>query len=94
MWTLLMLLLAANAVACPKGSSEYRGECVLDIEPEKPPTVKPDNVKRPERGTPTYMTGEVNLFNAPNLRDQDEKQDQEKAQAEQSGKRAAGLLSR
>lgn len=61
MKTLLALAVAfavpSLAVACPKGSEPYNGNCVVDIQPEKDntPSVKPVSNEAPPRDKmPSY----------------------------------------
>ena len=89
--TLAVLMLVAHiAGACPSGSIEWEGTCSKDIKPEIAPSVQPSDEKPPRSGLSAEHRGDAILM-LPSLKDQDEKADQEKAEADQAGKKAAGI---
>jgi hypothetical protein len=89
---ILIVLLSASAMACPKGSTEYEGNCAIDLpvaESEKP--VAPSDEKPPTDKMPSYEREGVHALMPPSLVAQDEKEDQQRAQATDEGKKAAGI---
>lgn len=91
----LLLLLSSVAIACDKGCTEWEGICACDApkassqEPEINYASDEKPSKHPE---PAYQRGEVNIVEAENMGTQDMKIDQEKAQADLDGKKAAKII--
>jgi hypothetical protein len=99
MKSLIAVLLLVPAVSfakkCPSGTEPYKGECVSsDATPYGADPVKPSEEKVPEEKMPSWQRPDVTVVNAPNMADADAKLDQEKAQADHDGKKAAGLLNK
>ncbi len=69
----------AQAKDCPKGSYEYRGDCVLDIQPETAKSVQPSDEKPPKDKMPSYQREGVKVLMPDNLASRDEKANGEKA---------------
>lgn len=94
MKTLAILLLSSVAVACPSGTILYQGMCA-DVPAPKDtvpvPEVKPSDEKPSHHPEAAWERGEVNAATPPSLVTEDAKLDQQKAQAEEQGKKAAGL---
>lgn len=91
---LLVVTATAQATACKVGfvDSDVPGVCVEHdtskdttnpawVSDEKPPTNK----------MPSYQREGVTVVDAPSTRQEDEKFDQEKREADKSGKKAAGI---
>jgi len=88
---MLVMFLAGNAVACPTGSYEYRGDCVVDIKPITAAPVKPSDEKPPTDKMPSYQREGVQIVDAPNMAFDDAKRDAEVRSADAEGKKAAGI---
>jgi hypothetical protein len=56
-----VLFVASLAVACPSGSYEWNGNCVVDLQPEKDttPSVKPSDERPSRHPEPAWQRGEV-----------------------------------
>lgn len=91
LWIGVLLLAPTVAVACPTGMSEWNKECVVDIQPEIAPSVKPSDEKPPDDKMPSYQRADVKVIDVPSTATDDIKLDQEKAAADAEGKRAAGI---
>lgn len=85
------ILLTAAAVACGPGSYAFKDTCVVDIQPIAEPSVKPSDEKPPTDKMPSYQREGITVITVPELSASDAKADREKAEADQSGKRAAGI---
>lgn len=93
-WLLVVLAVlpvSAEALNCGKGSYEYRGGCVLDIQPNIAPPVQPSEELPPSDKMPSYQREGVKLVDAPSTAAEDERMDQEKIEATKQGKKAAGI---
>lgn len=88
---LMLLVVPVSALSCPKGSYEYQGECVLDLKPITADPVKPSDELPPSDKMPSWQREGVHLIDAPNMAQDDAKQDQEKLEADRQGKKAAGI---
>lgn len=88
MWVLIVLLLAAPVLACPKDTTEYKGACYAEIEPQKDttPSVVPSDEKPPKDKMPSYQREGVHADMPPVS-----KEDEDKNKASWEGKKAAGL---
>lgn len=88
------MLLAAPAVAssCPSGCEEYQGNCACDLQAHKAPEVNYASDEKPRKEqVREWESGEVKADMPQNLIAADSKLDQERAQADQEGKIAAGV---
>lgn len=92
MKTLLIVVLCASwSWACPKGSTEYEGNCVVDIKPETGPSVVPSAERPPKDKMPSYQREGIKVIELPSLISADAKQDREWNDADMAGKKAAGI---
>lgn len=92
----LISVLAWSAVpfllACPKGTSEYEGNCAADIPAEQAvQTFVPSNEKPRRSQQPEWQTGAVTAAMPPSEASKDAKLDAERTSADNEGKKAAGL---
>jgi hypothetical protein len=90
-WFIVLLAVPVSAVACPKGSFEYNGECAVDIQPITAEAVKPSDEKPPSDKMPSYQREGIKVIDAPNMAFEDAKADQDKRDADLDGKKAAGI---
>ena len=90
---LLVLLLSAPAfaVTCEKGCYEYRDECACDIPVITAPPVQPSDEKPPEGKMPSWQREGIQVMDAKNMAYEDAKADDEKREADEQGKKAAGI---
>ncbi len=95
----LVLLFALSgpglAVNCPSGSVNWEGVCAqLDAPKSKssePETNYASDEKPSKHPEAAWQRGDVHVVDVPNLAAEDRKMDEEKAQAEADGKRAAKI---
>lgn len=90
-WLALSLLVPVTAVACPKGSYEYRGGCVVDIQPISGTAVQPSDEKPPDDKMPSYQREGITVIDAPSTSAADAQSDRDKVDADTEGKKSAGL---
>lgn len=96
MWALLVVaLVASNAVACGSGCYEYNGNCACEQKPAVEPTsyAVPSDEAPPRSGLAAYQDPSVKAAEPKSLIYDDAKADQAKAQADEEGKKAAGVYS-
>jgi hypothetical protein len=83
------------AVVCGTGCTEMEGVCACEAQTEKVSTVTPSNIvsgdKVPTYKIPSYEREGIKAAMPSPLTAEDAKLDQEKSQADASGKKAAGL---
>lgn len=85
------LLLSKFVFACPKGQSVWQDGCVVDIAPEIAKPVQPSDEVAPKDKMPSYQREGVTVITAPNMNDSDVNADKAKFQANEEGKRKAGI---
>lgn len=93
-WIVVLLSVPTLAMACNKGEYEYRGDCIVDIQPITAPPVQPSDEKVPDDKMPSYQRPDVTVINAPNTATEDERMDREKIEADKQGKLSAGIKSK
>ena len=77
--------------SCPSGCTEYQGNCACELPAYVAPSVMPGNEKPPRNQIPAWQSGDVKAETPSSLAAQDYKADQERKDADEAGKRAAGL---
>lgn len=91
----IVVLCTIVAMSCPKGTIDYQGICAdmpsADTETLAPAVGVVSDEKPPRHPEPAYERGEVTVDNLQSKIYEDSKMDQEKAQADADGKKAAGL---
>jgi|SRR6266850_2337763 len=90
---ILVVMLSVPLVACPKGMVDYEGNCA-DMPSPDTTTLAPmigtmSDEKPPKDKMPSYERDGIKADTPPSLASDDAKQDQEKAQADAQGKKAA-----
>lgn len=90
---IVVLFLSVPAVACPIGTLVYEGVCAADPRPAVVAVdyVKPSDEKPPHHPESAWQRGDVKADMSQSKMADDEKQDQEKIEAEKQGKKAAGI---
>jgi hypothetical protein len=92
MKTIAVILLSSQlAGACADGCFPYRDTCACDIKPEAAAPVQPSNEAVPQDKMPSYQREGIHADMPPSLIAQDEKADQERAEAIEKGKKEAGV---
>lgn len=94
MWFLVIVaLFASNAMACNIGCSEYQGICACEQKPipDTTPPVQPSDDKPAKSGMPSWQDPSVKAAFPQSLIYEDSKADQDRAQADSEGKKAAGI---
>ena len=91
-WFIVLCLLSTSVLACDKGCEPYaKGLCACEGTPEASVSVKPSDEKPPDDKLPSYEREGVKALTPPSLVTEDAKLDQEKADADKQGKKAAGI---
>jgi hypothetical protein len=92
----LIVFVGMLLLACPKGTVNYEGVCADLPSPDEStlaPAVGVVSDEKPSRHPePAYQRGEVTADMPESQVAEDTKMDQEKAQADIEGKKAAGLM--
>jgi hypothetical protein len=87
--TLLLAMLPTIALACPKGSSEFNGSCVIELQPVESAKVNDpswiSDEKPPRTTTGEWQTGKFKVYYLPAQTAESETDDQIKFA--QSGKK-------
>src|ERR1700758_3214130 len=83
----------SQTTACPDGWVEWEGHCAAIPQPEAQSVkeFQPSNEKPPRHPEPPWQRGDVIADMPQSLASQDAKLDQERAEADAQGKKAAGV---
>ena len=79
------------AAKCGQNEFEYKGECQADIKPISAQPVQPSDEKPPTDKMPSYEREGIKVIEAQNMANSDVQADIEKFNADEEGKRAAGI---
>ena len=94
MKTIIVVLLFAASSAwatCNQECYEYNGVCACDIKPYGDSSVHASDEKPPEDKMPSYQREGIKVLELPSLGGEDIKADQAMAEADEIGKKAAGI---
>lgn len=62
---IVLMLIPALALACPKGSYEYKGDCEYDIMPETAKPVQPSDELPPKDKMPSWQREDTHVVSVP-----------------------------
>ena len=88
---LLLCSAPVFAITCERGCSPFNDVCACDVQPELPYVVQPSSEKPPKDKMPSYQREGVIIIDEVNLSTTDAHADQEKAEANEEGRRAARI---
>lgn len=89
-----LLLISSFAVACPKGTVEFNGNCASMPSPEEStlaPMIPTSNEKPSRHPESAWERGEVHAETPPSCASTNDCSDQKAIDAAKAGKKAAGL---
>ena len=88
---LILCVISSPVFSCGAGCYEYEGNCACDVPAQSGPSVAGSDEEPRRQHAPAYTSGEVIADMPLSLIYQDAKLDQDRVDADQEGKLAAGI---